>query len=99
MFKNRRLARKAGEQMFYKIKTIITNKFNQHDKKTYQVDKFFPSTQMCSNCGNVKKGKDKMVLKNRTYICKKCGFKMNRDENAAINIYQCKEKEIIELHK
>ena len=45
-----------------------------------------PTTQTCSNCGNILKGKDKLSLKDRIYKCKKCGMIMNRDKNAAINI-------------
>lgn len=46
-----------------------------------------PTTQTCSNCGNVKKDKEKLTLNNRIYECDKCGLSMDRDENSAINIY------------
>lgn len=46
-----------------------------------------PTTQTCSNCGNVKIDDDKLILKDRIYCCKKCGHKQDRDENAARNIY------------
>lgn len=51
---------------------------------------------MCSNCGNIKR---KLSLIDRTYECKKCGYKEDRDINAAKNLYNCKdliEFEIIE---
>ena len=47
-----------------------------------KVDKWFPSTQTCSNCGHIQK----MELSERTYICPECGTIMDRDQNAAINI-------------
>ena len=46
-----------------------------------------PTTQTCSNCGNVKSKEDKLTLKDRTYICNSCNHVQDRDENAACNIY------------
>jgi putative transposase len=43
----------------------------------------FPSTKMCSGCGNTK---DKMPLSQRTYNCEKCGLVLDRDLNAARNL-------------
>lgn len=47
-----------------------------------KVDKWFPSSQICSNCGN----RQKLTLNQRTYNCPKCGKSIDRDYNAAINI-------------
>ena len=62
----------------------------QMEYKTYwngvylqRVGRFFPSTKMCSGCGNVKK---EMPLSKRAYRCGKCGFEMDRDLNAAMNL-------------
>jgi putative transposase len=87
VFKNKKLSKKAGEKMFYKAKEIITRKFNQYGKKVYELDKTFPSTQMCSKCGHIKRKEEKMKLSNRIYKCTKCGLNIDRDENAARNIY------------
>ncbi|WP_027431638.1 RNA-guided endonuclease InsQ/TnpB family protein [Lachnospira multipara] len=53
------------------------------DKGKYfiKVDKWYPSSQLCSCCGNRKK----LTLTDRVYKCD-CGFKLDRDYNAAINI-------------
>ena len=48
-----------------------------------QVDRFYPSSKTCSNCGNVKKD---LKLSDRTYQCHSCGFTIDRDLNAAINL-------------
>ena len=42
----------------------------------------FASTKTCSHCGHVQK----VGLDERTYVCEKCGFTIDRDWNAAINI-------------
>jgi len=46
------------------------------------VEKYYPSTQLCSRCGN----KQKMEEEVRTYICQSCDCKIDRDINSAINI-------------
>ena len=48
-----------------------------------QVDRFYPSSKTCSNCGNVKQD---LKLSDRTYQCHSCGFTTDRDLNAAINL-------------
>ncbi|NEQ77024.1 MAG: transposase [Okeania sp. SIO2C9] len=46
------------------------------------IDRFFPSSKTCSNCGHVQD----MPLELRTYDCKKCGLSIDRDLNASINL-------------
>ena len=47
-----------------------------------RVDRFFPSTRMCSDCGRIN---DKMALNVRSWTCP-CGAVHGRDINAAKNI-------------
>lgn len=51
-------------------------------QKCVKVDKFFASSQICSNCGS----KHKIPLKERTYVCPECGLVLDRDINASKNI-------------
>ena len=51
-----------------------------------QAEQYFPSTQKCNKCGNVKKGKEKMKLNQRVYCCSLCGNVIDRDINASINL-------------
>ena len=53
------------------------------NKKLVKVDKYFPSSQLCSICGY---RKTDLLLKTKSWICPNCGVKHNRDHNAAINI-------------
>lgn len=48
-----------------------------------QVDRYYPSSKMCSCCGNIKKD---LKLKDRTYHCNKCNLSIDRDYNAALNL-------------
>lgn len=47
------------------------------------VDRFFPSSKTCSNCGNVK---NDLTLSDRTYHCDSCHTTIDRDMNAALNL-------------
>jgi putative transposase len=86
--KNKHLAHRAKQKPFYLFKKTLINKFLPLGKKVYLAPKTYPSTQTCSRCGNVKPKEEKLVLGDKTYICKKCGLKMHRDENASINLYR-----------
>lgn len=61
--------------------SFLEYKLLERGKQSIKVDKFFPSTQMCSKCGSIKK----MPLSQRTYTCE-CGLTIDRDLNSAINI-------------
>ena len=62
-------------QLEYKLKWL--------GKKLVRIDKYFPSSQLCSSCGF--RNKD-LLLKTKYWVCPKCGAKHNRDHNAATNI-------------
>lgn len=57
-------------------------------------DKWFPSTQLCSNCG----GRKKLTLDTRVYSCPYCGAKIDRDLNAAINLAKYAEGHSVKAH-
>ena len=60
---------------------MLKYKLQDRGKELIRIDKFYPSSQICSNCGK----KHKMELKDRVYECE-CGLIIDRDLNAAINI-------------
>lgn len=60
---------------------MLEYKFSDRGKHFVKVDKWFPSTQLCSCCGN----RMKLALNQRIYKCS-CGLTIDRDLNAAINI-------------
>ena len=67
-----------GYGMFLRM---LEYKLSDRGKTLVKVDKFYPSSQLCSCCGN----KKKLTLSERKYICT-CGLEIDRDLNAAINI-------------
>ena len=60
---------------------MLEYKLSDRGKTLVRVDKFYPSSQLCSCCGSHKK----LELSERKYICA-CGLEIDRDLNAAINI-------------
>ena len=64
---------------------VLSYKLERAGKKMVRIDKWYPSSKICSCCGKLKK---ELKLEDRMYSCT-CGNQMNRDENAAINI--CRE--------
>ena len=68
-----------GNKGFKNGKATMDNGYGS--KTLVKVDRFYPSSQLCSCCGNRKK----LELSERKYICT-CGLEIDRDLNAAINI-------------
>ena len=77
-FKNGKATYDNGYGMFL---NMLEYKLSDRGKTLVKVDKFYPSSQLCSCCGNRKK----LTLSDRKYICT-CGLEIDRDLNAAINI-------------
>ena len=80
--------------LFGLFSQVLTYKTGWYGKELIIADRYYPSTQRCSNCGNVKTGEDKVGLdgnqkyktKHNEYICYECGFEMDRDKNAVANL-------------
>ncbi|MGE9831324.1 RNA-guided endonuclease InsQ/TnpB family protein [Ligilactobacillus salivarius] len=76
------------------FRQVLTYKAEWYGRYLKLADKYYPSTQRCSNCDHIKTGEDKIGLdgnqkyktKHNEYICYVCGFKMDRDENAVKNL-------------
>lgn len=83
MMKNRRLSSVITEQCFYEFVRQMKYKCEWNGIEFVQVDRFYPSSKTCSCCGNVKRD---LRLSDRTYVCNECGFTVDRDLNAAINL-------------
>jgi putative transposase len=62
--------------------TFLSYKLEELGKSFLKIDKWFPSSKTCSKCGEIK---EKFSLSERVFECT-CGNKMDRDDNAAINI-------------
>ena len=82
--KTNNLSTKINDATFTEILRQLSYKAKIKGKKFYQVDTYYPSSQICSRCDNQdKKYKD---LNEREYKCVKCGQALDRDFNSSINI-------------
>ena len=80
--KNKQLAKAWNRSTIGRFITKLENKANMLGKQIIKVDRFYPSSQICSCCGN----RHPMPLYKRTYVCEKCNSVIDRDVNASINI-------------
>ena len=92
MIKNRHLSKAIQEQNFYSIRTKLINKCKERNIELRLVDTFYPSSKICSCCGNIKKD---LKLNNRNYKCYNCGIEIDRDYNASINLEKANIYKII----
>ena len=83
MSKNNHYGKSIYDNAYAKLIAKLEYKLLQRGKTLVRVDKFYPSTKRCSYCGSVK---EEIGISERIYICSCCGNKMDRDENAAMNI-------------
>ena len=83
MVKNRHLARSVSDVALGEFRRQLEYKAARNGAVLRVVDRWYPSSKTCSNCGVVKA---KLPLAERTFNCDACGLSIDRDLNAAINI-------------
>lgn len=81
--KNHKLAGAIADCGMFEFRRQLEYKCQKFSSQLVLVDRMFPSSQICSNCGN---HRHKMPLKQRVYVCPDCGHTEDRDLNAAKNI-------------
>ena len=87
-------AKNLHRSLFGRFRLYMEYKANKFGKELIIADRYYPSTQKCSNCGHVKTGDDKITLsgnkkhgtKHNEYVCYECGFEEDRDKNAVMNL-------------
>ena len=85
MVQNRKLSRAISDLGFYEFKRQLIYKANQWGKIVKEVDRFYPSSKTCSNCGFIMAKAD-LALSIRNWQCPSCHTQHDRDVNASINI-------------
>jgi putative transposase len=82
MVRNHSLARAISDAGWAQFRTMLEYKADWYGRQVVAIDRFYPSSKTCSNCGRIK---DKMPLNVREWECP-CGAVHDRDVNAALNI-------------
>lgn len=84
MVKNRHLSKSILDASFFEFKRQLIYKAKLYSSIIAEVDRFYPSTKLCSCCGYKM---EKLDLSIRTWTCPSCNTIHDRDENAAKNLY------------
>ena len=92
MVKNKYLSKAIQEQSFYSIRNKLIKKCKERNIELRMVDRFYPSSKLCSCCGNIKRD---LNLNDRIYKCSNCGLEIDRDYNASINLEKAQTYKII----
>nr|WP_195390731.1 RNA-guided endonuclease TnpB family protein [Clostridium perfringens] len=90
LMKNKHLSKAIASQKFFEFKTKLMSKCKENNIELRIVDRFYPSSKTCSQCGKVKKD---LKLSDRIYKCN-CGLTIDRDLNASINLKNAKKYKI-----
>lgn len=83
MTANHSLAGAVSDANFAEFRRQVEYKASWYGARVVIADRFFPSSKTCSRCGNVK---EVLTLDERIYHCEECGFTVDRDLNAAMNL-------------
>ena len=83
LMKNHRLARAIGDASWSEFYRMLEYKADWYEKQVSKISRWFPSSQICSNCGF---NSGKKTLHIREWACESCGAHNDRDLNASVNI-------------
>lgn len=83
MMSNHKLAKSIQELSFYEFRRQLEYKCRWYGRQLIIIDRFYPSSKTCHNCGHIYKG---LKLNEREWICPHCGKLIDRDYNASLNI-------------
>lgn len=87
-------AKNLHRSLFGRFRQFMEYKAEKFGKTLIIADRFYPSTQRCSNCGHIKTGDEKITFsgnrkhgtKHHEYVCYECGYEDDRDHNAVLNL-------------
>ena len=83
LMKNHKLAKSIGDVSWYEFVRMLDYKANWYEKQVSKISRWYPSSQICSDCGF---SSGKKPLSVREWTCNNCGSHHDRDINASINI-------------
>ena len=92
MIKNHKLSKHIADASWGNFVTLLQYKCNWYGKELVKVNRFYPSSKTCGDCGWINQ---ELKLSDREWTCKSCGVVHDRDVNASKNIF----KEGLKIHR
>ena len=86
MYANPNLKTKLAQVALHSFYQIIKNKAKKYNKELIFADRYFPSSQICSNCGAIHKEMNQIDTQSETKLICDCGATIDRDLNASRNL-------------
>ena len=83
MMSNHKLSKSIQDLSLYEFRRQLEYKCRWYGRQLIIIDRFYPSSKTCHNCGHIYKG---LKLNEREWICPHCGKLIDRDYNASLNI-------------
>lgn len=83
MIEKKELSRLISDASWSLLTNMLEYKANWYGREIIKIDTYFPSSKMCSSCGNIKQD---LKLSDRVYKCNNCDLEIDRDYNATLNI-------------
>ena len=84
MIKNHKLSKHIADVSWGNFVTLLQYKCNWYGKELVKVNRFYPSSKTCGDCGWINQ---ELKLSDREWTCNSCGVVHDRDENACLNLY------------
>lgn len=91
MQKRKSFAKRAQDLSFYELKTKIKQKCALLSREFVEANKFFPSSKKCIKCSHIN---ESLSMYDRVFRCENCGFEIDRDFNAACNLFKYMKNEL-----
>ena len=83
MMQNHKLAKSIQELSLFEFRRQLEYKCRWYGRQLIIIDRFYPSSKTCHNCGYIYKG---LRLSEREWVCPHCKSLIDRDYNASLNI-------------
>jgi len=90
MIANHKLSSAISDLGFYEFRRQLTYKQDRYGTRVELVNRWYPSSKTCSRCLHIQP----MPLRERVFDCQRCGFQVDRDLNASINLENAPEDKV-----